>query len=133
VPGMKVYAMKNKWTVVFGVIFALLVFAVWAKGTGDGTYEGIVEKRFEVSAFYPNNSCSKSPYWFKTDRNADVLWRQWEELGRPEAFHIKFVGSRSRIGMWGHLGKYRREIQAHNLIEVSAAEPCNATKSTPQF
>ena len=42
------------------------------------------------------------------------------DLGRPRALRVTFIGDLSRIGRWGHLGGYVREVRAVKLIDVSA-------------
>jgi hypothetical protein len=107
--------------VVVLVALALLLLYL-AKGENNRIYEGRLEWRFEVSAFYPNENCSMHPYWFVKEGAArDELHSRWEELGRPEVLRIKFVGDLSRLGRWGHLGRYWREIRAIRMIEVSTA------------
>ena len=101
------------------IVFTGLV-AFWARGERNRTYVGTVEWRFEVSAFYPNGNCAARPYWLSTEGEAtDELHRRWEELGRPGALRVKFVGDLTRFGTWGHLGGYNREIQPHTILEVS--------------
>jgi hypothetical protein len=101
--------------------------AVWARGESGRTYTGIVEWRFEVSAFYPNGNCSAKPYWFSFDSEASGdIQKRWKEFGKPNALQVTFVGDLSRLGRWGHLGYYWREIRARTLIAAApASHGCN--------
>jgi len=100
----------------FSYIFASLLAAIvvfWAIATKNRTYEGILQHGFERSDFYPRGDCSASPYWFEAKGEAaDQLNKRWVELGRPNGLRLRFVGDLTHIGLWGHLGKYKREIQA---------------------
>ena len=102
-----------------GIVLAVGLLALWAKGERNRTYTGTVEWRFEVSAFYPNGNCAARPYWLSTEGEAATeLHRRWEELGRPGALRVRFVGDLSRVGTWGHLGGYVREIRPRTFLEV---------------
>jgi hypothetical protein len=112
----------TKWIIVCAVMAVVLLLLVLGKGEHNRTYEGTLERGFEVSAFYPNGSCSAGRYWFVADEEASrEVQKRWSELGRPGTLRVKFVGDLTRLGEWGHLGAYRREIRAHQILEVSRA------------
>src|SRR5579859_7034970 len=103
-----------------GIALAIGLFTLWAKGERNQTYTGTVEWRFEVSAFYRNGNCAGRPYWLTTEGEAATeLHKRWEELGKPHALRVTFVGDLSRVGTWGHLGGYVREIRPRSFLEVS--------------
>ena len=113
--------LHRKWILGFGGLFAVVAsLIIWAKGEQNRTYDGTVEWRFEVSAFYRDGNCSASPYWLRPEGEAATeLHERWEELGRPGALRVKIIGDLTGIGSWGHLGKYRREIRPRTILEVS--------------
>jgi hypothetical protein len=104
---------------VAGFLLLLAVLAYWATGAKNRTYDGVLQHGFEKSDFYPRGRCSASPYWLEPQGDAATeLSRHWVELGRPSALHVRFVGDKSHLGMWGHLGKYRRKIQPSKILQV---------------
>jgi hypothetical protein len=114
-------------------LFALLSLAVvclssiafWAGGRREISLEGTFQSGFETSAFFPGGDCSRTPFWFNFpnenvyDINARVL-----ALGFPEALHVKLIGNVSRLGSYGHLGGFRREVWPVKVISVDPAPPC---------
>jgi hypothetical protein len=107
------------------VVVCLSSLAFWVGGRREKLLEGTVETGFETSAFFPDGDCSRRPFWFNWpherayDMNARVL-----ALGFPEALHVKLIGNVSRLGSYGHLGDFRREVWPIKVISVDPAPPC---------
>ena len=116
--------MRRPRLIRYGILAVVVIgLFLWAKGSKNRTYEGILKLGEEREAFYQNGDCSASPYWFEVqDRDlAHELMNRWGDLGRPRQLYVKFVGDKSWIGAWGHMGKYVREVRPHTLLEVSTA------------
>jgi hypothetical protein len=110
------------------VAFILLSFflSVWWPGKRGAELEGILEVQEERAAFYPNGSCWRDPYWFQmssglSKSDYDLLRAARPANGHlyPAVYRIKFVGNLSKVGSWGRLGKYFREVHAYSLKELS--------------
>lgn len=80
---------------------------------------------FEESAFFPDDDCSKRPFWWEWPNQLDNdLDARWKALGKPAALRVKVRGNLSAFGMHGHLGVYHREVQPLQILSVSAAARC---------
>lgn len=105
------------------VVVILFAAAFWATGKKSSQLEGVLEVGFERAAFYPNGSCWRSPYWFQLanymSESDYALIRAARAKGAwsSHLYHVKFKGSVSHVGSWGHLGKYIREVDAYSLQE----------------
>jgi hypothetical protein len=106
-------------------VVCFFVFAFWAGGRREVALEGTFQGGFEASAFFPDGDCSKRPFWFQfaDERNYDMNARI-RALGFPDALHVKLIANISRLGMYGHLGAYRREVWPIKIISVDSAPPC---------
>jgi hypothetical protein len=94
--------------------------------------DGILQRGFEKSDFYDRGDCSSAPWWFDLIRAGDPLNKQWSSLGRPAAVRIRFVGTISPIGSYGHLGYYRRQVIPTQILSVTESSGCvEAASETP--
>ena len=115
--------------IAVGVAVCLVAVVFWGKGRRDIVLDGTLQWGFEESAFFPDGDCSKKPFWWKgPNNNRDTdLDAKWKALRKPTALHVQLRGSLSSIGMHGHLGAYRREVQPITLLSVSSASRCQWT------
>ena len=96
----------------------------------EGTYQG----GFETSAFLPDGDCSRRPFWFQWPDEDDYdVGARIKALGYPEALKIKLIANVSRLGRYGHLGYYRREVWPVKVISVDAAPACRPGNPKPDF
>lgn len=110
---------------ILAVAIASLFIALWARGRRNVVLEGTLQWGFEQSAFFPDGDCSKKPFWWEWPNQHDNdLNTKWQALGKPDALRVKMRGNVTRIGMYGHLGQYRREVQPVEVISVSPASRC---------
>ena len=121
--------LMRRAAVIRGVLLVVVGISLflWAKGSRNRTYQGVLQLGEEKEAFYQGGDCSAWPAWFEIDDRdvAREFRKRWDDLGRPRDLHVKFVGDKSRIGSWGHLGKYVREARPRKLLEVALApHPC---------
>lgn len=95
-----------------------------------GEFVGYYVNSFEVSSFVPCDLAATVPgyaqgYWF--DGNAD-FYKKYQEVvdatgltpGEPGygVVFIRFTGSLSEPGYYGHLGGYNHEIALDTLLEM---------------
>jgi hypothetical protein len=109
------------------VVVCLLSFILWGRGRRKVLLEGTLQWGFEQSAFFPSGDCSTTPFWWNangTDQHDNDLNARWQALGKQGALRVKVIGNLSSVGMHGHLGLYRREIQPVQLISVGPAPRC---------
>jgi hypothetical protein len=118
---------------LLSIIAACFFFlALLAGGRREVTLEGTFQGGFEASAFFPNGDCSKRPFWFEFpdardyDMNARV-----QALGFPGALRVKLIANISRLGAYGHLVSYPREVWPVKVISVDPAPPCWPEESRP--
>ena len=119
---------------------ALVIVAVILIGRGRHMIliDGVLQTGFEKSDFYVRADCSRKPWWFDRSETEQAsvqqLREKWDSLGRPAAIHIRFVGNVSRLGMYGHLGHYRREVFPVRILEISESKGCisNDARSATQ-
>ncbi len=106
-----------------------------ASGASDETlaFEGYYVAQFEVSSFVPCG-CSQEPgygagYWLQPeDRN---FWNAYDRLlidddpftPGPKVY-VRFQGSISEYGSFGHLDQYPREVTVSELIEMNPNATC---------
>src|SRR2546421_8155141 len=101
-----------------GAVLAAGLF-LWSKGSHDKVFEGVIEWNFEKSDFYLKGDCSASPYWYDgSSKPSANLYDRRKEIGNPRAMQVKFRGDLSRVGLYGHLNKYIREIHSTEIIEA---------------
>lgn len=87
----------------------------------EGTYQG----GFETSAFLPDGDCSKRPFWFNWSEEDDYdVGARIKALGYPEALHVRLIGDVSRLGKYGHMHAFHREVWAIKIISVDPAPAC---------
>jgi hypothetical protein len=114
------------------VCFAFVVF--WAGGRRAVLLEGTYQGGFETSAFLPDGDCSRRPFWFQWPDEDDYdVGARIKALGYPEALKIKLIANVSRLGRYGHLGYYRREVWPVKVISVDAAPACRPGNPKPDF
>jgi hypothetical protein len=97
---------------------------------GPGKFEGLYVQGFEVSAFSPCGADAKSTsrYWltpnaeFSNRYNALATTRGSNAFG-PSVF-VRFSGTLSSAGRYGHLGSYSHEITVTALSEMAVRESC---------
>ncbi len=102
-----------------GVLAVWLLFQI--RGSHSRTYEGIWERGFEHSDFFYNGNCDRPRYWLV--QTPEVL-RRVNMLGSPMAVRLKFVGTTTSIGEYGHLGQYLREIHVEQIISAEPTQSC---------
>jgi len=54
-------------------------------------------------------------------------------LGYPAALRVKLIGNVSRLGEYGHLGAYPREVWPIKIISVDPAPACGQGSPKPDF
>jgi len=95
--------------------------------------EGTYESGFETSAFLPDGDCSRRPFWLHWSEEGDYdVNARIKALGYPEALKIKLIGDVSRLGRYGHMGAYRREVWTIKIISVDPAPPCQQGLPRPE-
>jgi hypothetical protein len=110
------------------VAACVVAVVIWAEGRRDIVLDGTLQWSFEESAFFPDGDCSQKPYWLEWSNNRDSdLDEKWKALGKPAALRVKLRGNLSSIGLHGHLGAYRREVQPITLLAVGPASRCQWT------
>jgi len=121
---------RAKWLILTAIPLSIAVVCVlfvvfWATGRREVPLEGIYQTGPEQMAFFVDGDCSKTPFWFvwpdQPDNDLDAKLRS---VGKPMALRLKLVGHLSRVGKYGHLGGYPREVHAIKVISVNGAEPC---------
>jgi hypothetical protein len=111
-------ATKRLLTILI-VLVAMVLFLNWARGNDGRTYYGTAEWIGEQSKFYLNGKCSASPWWMSSEAEGTYeIRKRWEDLGRPAAVKVVFVGDVTKIGRWGQNGKFWREVSPRQVIEV---------------
>src|SRR4051812_10633617 len=65
------------------ILLAIAMLTLTSCSRQNETFEGVVNWRFEVSAFYPNGDCSSSPYWFTRGRRRRAR-QTLDRAGQPE-------------------------------------------------
>jgi|ERR1051325_5472547 hypothetical protein len=110
----------------------LLFLAWWAGGRRAVLLDGTYESGFETSAFFPDGDCSKKPFWFQWPDNYDMSARI-RALKYPSAVRVKLIGNVSRLGKYGHLHGYPREVWPIKIISVDPAPPCGPGSPKPDF
>jgi hypothetical protein len=114
--------------VAVGIAASIVAVVFWAKGSRDMVLDGTLQRGFEESVFFRDGDCSNKPFWWEWPNQLDSdLDARWKSLGKPTALRVKVRGNLSSIGLHGHLGAYRREVQPVTLISVSSASPCQWT------
>ena len=109
------------------LVVCLLSLILWARGRHNVLLEGTLQWGFEESAFFPDGDCSTTPFWWSANGRTSTtndLTARWQALRQHGALHVKLIGNLSWVGMHGHLGQYRREVQPIELISVGAASRC---------
>lgn len=118
--------------VITGV--CLLSLAFWAGGRREVALQGTYESGFEHSAFFPDGDCSKKPFWFHWPDDDDYdMNARIKALGYPAALRVKLIGNVSRLGKYGHLSAYPREVWSIKIISVDPAPPCGQGTPKPDF
>ena len=117
---------RSKATLIgLAVLVAAGLVYLGVRGSHDNLFEGTLQVGFERSDFYPSSDCSAFPYWYSgsTDDSQNLRLR-WKELGSPPAMRVKFRGDLSSLGLYGHLGKYWREIRSTTILEAKETPAC---------
>src|SRR6185369_739101 len=100
---------KRHRTLTIILAFTLAVtLAFQISGSRNKEFEGIWEQGFEHSDFFVGGNCDRPRYWL---RGTEDFYSQVHALGNPTAVRVKFKGTTTRLGSYGHLGQYIREIQ----------------------
>lgn len=111
----------------FRVLFSLAVLAftvllaLQIRGSHDAEFEGVWEHGFEHSDFFVAGDCQRPRYWLS---GSEEFYSQVRALGNPTAVRVRFKGTTTRMGSYGHLGQYLREIQVAKVITIEASRPC---------
>jgi hypothetical protein len=97
-----------KWTLwrrktVLVLCAAMLCAAVYFKARGETSteFEGTWEMGFEQSDFFIGGNCARPRYWLHASED---VYSKVSTLGDPREVRIKFVGTSTRMGDYGHLG-----------------------------
>jgi hypothetical protein len=117
---------------ICGLALAILIYSASAKS--NVTFDGVFVRNFSLYEFYPVfRGCEirGNPYWmvpnedfeYRVDRTIDL--EHVERVFRT-TWHVRFRGDFSRIGRYGFLGKYWRQVRVLNLV---SAEPVNCWNS----
>jgi hypothetical protein len=115
-------------------VVCLLFLAFWAGGRREVSLDGTYQSGPEQSAFFPDGDCSKTPFWLNGSTELDYDWNaRVKALGYPAALRVKLIGKVSRLGRYGHLGGYPREVWPIKIISVDPAPPCWPGSSKPDF
>ena len=112
---------RSKVLLLVLVLALAAMMAVQIPGSRNTQFEGIWERGFEHSDFFVNGNCDRPSYWL---RGSEEFYGKIRALDRPTAVRVKFVGTTTRMGSYGHLGKYLREVQVEKVISVEPARPC---------
>jgi hypothetical protein len=111
--------MRKPTAIIAGLIVIFLI--LWVPGRKPAELEGVLEVSFERAAFYPNGSCWRKPYWLHlstsdlTEHDQQLLIAARSKNGGifSGAYQVKLIGELSHVGVWGHLGKYFREVRPY--------------------
>jgi len=115
---------KAALIIVLVVVTAGSIY-LWARGSHGRVFDGLLQVGFEKSDFYPDGDCAASPYWYGgSAKDSENLRVRWKEIGSPPAMRVKFRGDLSRLGLYGHVNKYPREIRSTAIVEAEAAPAC---------
>ena len=115
-------------------LVCVLFLALWAGGRRAVPLEGTVQTGPEQSAFFPDGDCSRKPFWFNWPDERDYdMNAKIRGLEYPDALRVKLIGNLSRLGEYGHLGGYPREVWPIKVISVTPAPPCWPGKQKPDF
>jgi len=123
------------WVAILAIAVVCLLFLIfWAGGRREVPLDGTFQGGSERSAFIPDGDCSKEPFWFNwpDERSYDMNARI-KALGYPAALRVKLIGNVSRLGKYGHLGAYSREVWPIKIISVDPALPCGPGMPKPDF
>ena len=83
---------KAALIIVLAVVAAGSIY-LWARGSHDRVYDGLLQVGFEKSDFYPDANCAASPYWYGgSAKDSENLRVRWREMGSPPALRVKFSG-----------------------------------------
>ncbi len=110
---------KAAFFVGIGIVGVALFFQI--RGSRSRAYDGLWERGFEHSDFFYSGNCNRPRYWLIPTTEVDA---KLDTLGNPTAVRLKFIGTTTSIGEYGHLGQYLREIRVERVISVEPAEPC---------
>ena len=112
-----------------------------AASDGTLTFEGYYVAQFEVSSFVPCGCSEESGYgagyWLQAkDRD---FWNAYDRLlivddpftPGPKVY-VRFQGSISEYGSFGHLGLYPREVTVSQLLDMSPNSTCADASAKPR-
>ncbi len=114
---------------VFGAYF-LLAPQGPITGPTTGEFSGYYTNGFEVSAFVPCDEPAEQ-WWLSSDPALN-FYDQYQALVTPVLppsggyvpVFLRFVGTVSPPGSYGHLGAYTREATVEEVIEMSLDGTC---------
>jgi Type III secretory pathway, component EscT len=113
---------KRSKVILMVLVLALAaMMAVQIPGSRNTQFEGIWESGFEHSDFFVSGNCDRPRYWL---RGSEEFYGRIRAFDSPTAVRVKFVGTTTRMGSYGHLGQYLREVQVEKIISVEPARPC---------
>lgn len=95
-------------------------------GPSTGEYSGYFTSGFEVSSFVP---CGSAEQWWLGAGPESGFYDQYLEVIGPDAgeyvtVFVRFSGTVSPPGSYGHLGAYSREVTAETVLEMSLDGTC---------
>lgn len=105
---------------------------------GEAAFEGVYQYAFETSAFFPRAEACKpdtwaTAYWLGAEADAGFFERlqtlvqqappRWRYLDGA-IVQVRFVGTLSPPGEYGHLGHYPREVIVTKLLDMSFPAAC---------
>ena len=113
----------------FAFTFILLLIASESLNAQE-IFKGLYVSAFERSDFIP---CGKDEHWWLQGQAYSEIedfivknsLRSGEGDWNPNApVYIEVVGTRSKRGEWGHMGAYKHELNAIELVDISATNKC---------
>jgi hypothetical protein len=113
---------RSKVLLLVLVLALAAMMAVQIPGSRNTQFEGIWERGFERTRFFVNGNCHRPSYSL---RGSEEFYEKIRALDRPRAVRVKFVGTTTRMGSYGHMGQYLREVQVEKVISIEPAQPCN--------
>jgi hypothetical protein len=130
---MRTWAKRRLLLLLLAIaIVCVLFLGLWAGGRREVLLDGTYQSGFETAVFIPDGNCSKKPFWFNWSDDYDMEARI-KALGYPAALRVKLIGNVSRLGKYGHLGAYPREVWPVKIISVDPDPPCGQESPKPDF
>jgi len=98
---------------------------------GYGTFEGLYVQAFEVSAFAvcgAGSPSSATGYWLTGNADFNQRYNALVSTRGPNAsgptVYVRFTGTVSAAGRYGHLGAYSREVTVASTTTMEVRDKC---------